>query len=63
MIWFFILNQQYTAQFDLIHMHDSNEPLLVMNRSKKIEELTVLNQSNVLFNMNSSVNQVESWVN
>ncbi len=63
MIWFFILNQQYTAQFGLIHKHDSNEPLLVMNRSKKIEELTGLNQSNALFNMNSSVNQTESWVN
>lgn len=50
MVRFLIVNQQHTAQFSLIHEHDSYEPVLVMNRSKKIEELTGLNQSDALFN-------------
>lgn len=50
MVRFFIVNQQYTAQFSLIHKHDSYEPVLVMNRSKKTEELTGLNQSDAFVN-------------
>ncbi len=60
MVRFFIVNQQYTAQFSSIHKHDSYEPVLVMNRSKKIEELTGLNQSDAIVN---ELFSQSGWVN